>query len=525
MGWTVRRGYWYVCFFGFACNYMIRVNLNIAITAMVRTNAAVSASSDTTGSCVVTEKHAGGASVASLVEDEANFLLLRSERDTTLVAESNRTNGTREQDGAGVEDQSLFLWDSHIQNFVLGSFFWLHWTSQIPGGILARTLGTKTVFGLSNLAMFIISFMLPAAAYWDHKALAALRVVQGLIGGLAWPSMHYLVAHWIPPNERSIFMTSYLGSSFGLALSYPLCGFVIDLLGWEAAFYITGAIGVVWYLVWMYMVYDTPDQHPRISVDEKEYIQSALGDTVSSKKLPVPWGTILTSVPVWSTMLVQWGVGWGLHTLMTQGPSYLKYVYGWKPSQAGIWLGVPHLVRTACAVIFSWTADKMLTTKFMGVTGVRKTFIFVGACLHGMLLFGVAFSGCNAALAILFLTLSTATTGASAAGQLAIMIDLAPNFASVLQGVSGMLGVIPGFISPLVVAYFTQDDQSVTSWQKVFILSAVVIALPGFLYMFLGTAKIQPWNDPINKPSAPANGKHTNSTYTESETKEKTTKF
>ncbi|KAL1464945.1 hypothetical protein WDU94_004545 [Cyamophila willieti] len=521
MGWTVRRGYWYICFLGFACNYMIRVNLNIAITAMVRTSAAASASNDAIGDCVTTER-LGGVSIASLVEDEASFLQLRSERDATFTAESNRTNRTREQDGDG-EGQSLFLWDSYVQNIVLGSFFWLHWTSQIPGGILARSLGTKTVFGLSNLAMFIISFMLPAAAYWDHKALAALRVVQGLIGGLAWPSMHYLVAHWIPPNERSQFMTSYLGSSFGLALSYPLCGFVIDLLGWEAAFYVTGTLGVLWYMAWMYVVYDTPDQHPRITVEEKEYIQSALGDTVSSKKLPVPWGTILTSVPVWSTMLVQWGVGWGLHTIMTQGPSYLKYVYGWKPSQAGVWLGVPHLMRTACAVIFSWTADKMLTTQFMSVTGVRKTFIFVGACLHGLLLFGVAFSGCNAVIAILFLTLSTATTGASAAGQLSIMIDLAPNFASVLQGVSGMLGVVPGFISPLVVAYFTQDDESMASWRNVFILSAIVIALPGLLYMFLGTAKIQPWNDPTSKTAT--NGKNINSIYIDDETKEKTTKF
>ncbi|XP_026679088.1 sialin-like isoform X1 [Diaphorina citri] len=75
-------------------------------------------------------------------------------------------------------------------------------------------------------------------------------------------------------------------------------------------------------------------------------------------------------------------------------------------------------------------ADKMLTSHCMSTTGVRKTFIFVGAGLHGLLLLGVAFSGCDATIAILFLTLSTATTGASAAGQLAIMIDLAPNFAS-----------------------------------------------------------------------------------------------
>lgn len=49
---SVRRGYWYVCFFGFACNYMIRVNLNIAITAMIQTPA-ISSDRPTSGSVCI----------------------------------------------------------------------------------------------------------------------------------------------------------------------------------------------------------------------------------------------------------------------------------------------------------------------------------------------------------------------------------------------------------------------------------------------------------------------------------------
>ena len=37
-----------------------------------------------------------------------------------------------------------------------------------------------------------------------------------------------------------------------------------------------GAAGIVWFLCWMYVVYDTPEIHPRISTAERNYIQSSL---------------------------------------------------------------------------------------------------------------------------------------------------------------------------------------------------------------------------------------------------------
>lgn len=74
-----------------------------------------------------------------------------------------------------------FEWDEKDQNHVLGSFFWLHWITQIPGGMLARRFGTKKVFGLANLFSCLITFALPTAAHTDIKILIFLRVLQGFI--------------------------------------------------------------------------------------------------------------------------------------------------------------------------------------------------------------------------------------------------------------------------------------------------------------------------------------------------------
>ena len=64
---------------------------------------------------------------------------------------------------------------------MLGAFFWLHWLTQLPGGILARRYGTKLVFGLSNALPGLLGLLIPAASYWDYRALLTIRFTQGII--------------------------------------------------------------------------------------------------------------------------------------------------------------------------------------------------------------------------------------------------------------------------------------------------------------------------------------------------------
>lgn len=79
------------------------------------------------------------------------------------------------------EDNSGFPWDETIQNQILGAFFWFHWVTQIPGGLLARKYGTKAIFGLSNFSCCILNLLIPLCAKTDYKLLVANRVLQGLI--------------------------------------------------------------------------------------------------------------------------------------------------------------------------------------------------------------------------------------------------------------------------------------------------------------------------------------------------------
>lgn len=87
----------------------------------------------------------------------------------------------------------------------------------------------------------------------------------------------------------NFFFFHHLGSSIGSALTYPLCGYIIDAFGWEMAFYVCGVIGTVWFIAWYFLVFDSPQQHPRISQKEKDYILDSLGKSVSKKNVTSHW--------------------------------------------------------------------------------------------------------------------------------------------------------------------------------------------------------------------------------------------
>lgn len=76
-------------------------------------------------------------------------------------------------------------------------------------------------------------------------------------------------------------------------------------------------------------MYDSPQQHPRISDDEKNYIMDNIAKSVNEEETQIPWKSIILSGPVWLTIAAHWSSAWGFLTLMTQAPTYFNFVHGW----------------------------------------------------------------------------------------------------------------------------------------------------------------------------------------------------
>lgn len=157
-------------------------------------------------------------------------------------------------------------------------------------------------------------------------------------------------------------------------------------------------------------------------------------------------------------IIAQWGGIWGLFTLMTQAPTYFKIIHGWNMQMTGILAGLPHLTRMIFALVFSFFGDYLIKSDKMSTTNVRKLAGAMCCFVKGILVLALGYSGCNSIVAVILLTLATTFHGAVSTGPLANMVDLSPNYSSIVLGISGMVTVLPGFISPIIVGRLTLNN-------------------------------------------------------------------
>ncbi|XP_049801254.1 sialin-like isoform X1 [Schistocerca nitens] len=463
---------YFLSFSGFLVSFMMRTDINIAIVAMVRIPPPTTNASNAD---------------ALYCYDPAATSEATANDSLSTAAESP-------------PDEGEFDWDLRTQSAILGSFYWCYILSQVVGGVLTQHFGTKTVFGMSQLTTAVCSLLIPAAASVHYSLIIVLRSIQGIASGLTWPAMYAIVGHWIPAVERSRFMSSFQGFSFGIGLTYPLCGFIIAHFGWRAVFYTTGTIGALWCILWWLLAFDTPAKHPRITSAEKRYIESNVGNTVvGDKGLPVPWKAIFTSLPAWSIGITTFGRIWVHYTFIIPGPLYMKTVLGFSIQKNGLLSGAPFLCSYVSSVFFCYFADVLVTRKILSLTNVRKLFTAMSQIIPGLLVLAIGYLGCEIVLVLIAWFLAVTLITASYAGAMANVVDIAPNLAGPILAFAQTIHMTASFLSPLVAGALLQESPTLENWRHVFWVSAVVSCTTYIMFQIFGTAEIQAWNYPDQK--------------------------
>ena len=155
--------------------------------------------------------------------------------------------------------------------------------------------------------------------------LLTIRIIEGVFEGVTYPCIHAVWSRWAPPLERTKLATiAFSGSYVGTVVSMPASASLATALGWSSIFYFFGAIALVWFVFWWWLVSESPADDPRISKAELEYIRQSLGNVEAKRKINHPWKAILTSPPVWAIVVSHFTDNWGFYTLLTQLPTFMK---------------------------------------------------------------------------------------------------------------------------------------------------------------------------------------------------------
>lgn len=347
-----------------------------------------------------------------------------------------------------------------MQSHIISSFYYCYVLSQVVGGVATQRLGTKIIFGWSQLVTALCSLCIPVAADLHYSALIALRSIQGFASGLTWPAMYAIVGYWIPPDERSRFMSSFQGFSIGIGLTYPLCGFLIDHWGWRIVFYTTGSIGCAWCLVWWALAANTPAEHPRITNAELQHIERNIsGEIKAGRGMIVPWWSIFLSPAVWSIGVTTFGRIWVHYTFIIYGPMYMKNILHFSIQENGWLSGGPFLCSYLSSVVFCWLADWLVSRAKWKLLTVRKLFTALSQIVPGALILMIGCLGQIipqwAVLTMWFVAVTMIT--ASYAGAMASIVDIAPNLAGPVLAFAQTIHMTASFVSPIISGLIVVD--------------------------------------------------------------------
>lgn len=392
-----------------------------------------------------------------------------------------------------------YNWTAKQESFLMGAYFWGYLVTSLPAGIMAERFGGRTVVGYALLLSSFLTALSPISADLGFIPFYIIRLAIGISGGVLYPAFHNLVAKWAPPTEKGKFVSSLLGGTFGTVITWPLAGILVETIGWIYAFYVPAIIGAVVTIFWFYLVADTPAVHPRIAQEEKEFIEKSLiGIQKNTKSFPPVWA-LSTSLPFWALLILHYGNLWGLYFLITAAPKYMSTVLGFQLSKAGFLSALPYLARMVAGFIFGSIGDFIRKKQIMSVTAVRKTFTIFSHVIPGLFLIGLGYIGMHPLICVAAITLSLGFNGCATVTNLQNSQDLAPNYAGTLYGIINFVGTTTGFITPVVVGYFTADGNTIEAWNKIFMIGATAYILPAIIFAIFGSGVVQPWNESKRK--------------------------
>jgi MFS transporter, ACS family, hexuronate transporter len=270
-------------------------------------------------------------------------------------------------------------------SWVLGAFQGAIMLQPIAGYVL-DIIGLKKGFAIFAVSWSLISMAHGLAHNW--QMLFGLRGLLGLAEGSANPAGMKATSEWFPARERGLAGGVFnLGASAGSMLAPPLVAWAILAYNWQTAFVITGALGLVWVVLWL-AFYESPDRHPSLTPQEHQFILAGQEAHLRGDGTRPSIPSILRRRNFWGIALPRFLADptWG--TLTFWVPLYLTTVRHFDLKQIALFAWLPFLAADFGSM-FGGLIVLQLQKRGVSLINARRTAFTVGA----VLMLGVGFVG------------------------------------------------------------------------------------------------------------------------------------
>ncbi|XP_015090099.2 sodium-dependent phosphate transport protein 1 isoform X1 [Vicugna pacos] len=387
----------------------------------------------------------------------------------------------------------VYNWSPEIQGIILSSIFYGVLIAQIPAGYLSGIYSIKKMTGFALFFSSLFTLLIPLAAEFGEIWVIVCRILQGLFQGIAFTTQQVIWVKWAPPLEQGRLTTlSISGLLLGPCVVMLLTGFISDSLGWPMVFYIFGACGCALTLFWFILFYEDPNDHPCISISEKEYITSSLAHQDRSSTSSLPIKAMLKSLPLWVISLCNFAMFWTNSILSLYTPMFINYKFHVNVRENGLLSSLPNLFAWIFSILAGHMSDTLQSRNIFSLLTIRKLFTSLGLLLPALFSLCLLYPSSSFYSIIIFLILASASGSFALGGILINALDIAPRYYGFLKGVTNLVGMTGALISTTLTGMIL-SQASESSWLKIFSLMSSLNVISLIFYIIFAKAEIQDW--------------------------------
>lgn len=350
---------------------------------------------------------------------------------------------------------------------LMSAFWWLYTLLQFPVGWLVERFGAPRLLG-GGLALWACATMLVGVAH-SFAALLALRLLLGIGESVGFPSVSKVLATVVPVKSiglaNGIVAFGYLS---GPAVGTLAGGMLMASYGWRSAFWVFGALSLLWLLPWSRVRLPAPV-------------------TVSPGADP-PLRALLRRPELWGTSLGLFSVNYAFYFTLTWLPFYVVREHGFSTEKMAGFTFLAYLVHAVSGFVAGWLIDRVIALHGRANLVYK---VVMGATHVGFVACMVCIALAPAAWALAAIFAYQILDGANSPGVFGIPQILAgPRATGRWVGIQNGLGNFAGVIAPALTGFLVGTSHHFTS---AFLVAAVasVLGVVGWVLMIPKVAPLE----------------------------------
>jgi ACS family glucarate transporter-like MFS transporter len=317
---------------------------------------------------------------------------------------------------------------------------------EIPTGAMGDRLGPRLV--LTRIVVWWSAFTTLTGFVSSFLWLLVTRFLFGAGEAGAYPNSATTISRWFPTTERAraqgiVWMASRVGGAISPLLVVP----IQMQYGWRASFYIFGAVGIVWALVWYFWFRDYPSQKQGVAA--QEMVEIGVGATPSAYHR-LPWARVVRSMNFWAILLMYHTYCWGSFFYLSWLHTFLARGRGFSDADLARLSWLPFVFGGTANLLGGWASDRLV--RRLGLKWGRRTIGIVGlgvSALFTLLTIGTE----SKVLSVVFLALGYAGSDFMLPVAWAVCLDVGKRYAGAVSGAMNTAGQVGSFLTSVAFGY------------------------------------------------------------------------